>query len=378
MLRLEACTVPGPSHLRPDLTTPVLGAWNAEFRNEDRIMEIGVGLDPTLRLTWGQQQEMAQEALRLGYRSAWTPSGATSRDAFHVCVQWSAATERRLSTGISVVPVAHWTPPQLAATAGTTGELTDGGFILGVGTGGAYVEGSQRAYGLPAFPPIALMRDYLTTLRRLLAGERVDHDGPTVTLHGVQLGFRPPRVPVHLGALGPQMLRLAGEVSDGASLNWCTPEQIGWSRRRIVEGARRAGRDPAEVQVVEYIRVCIDEDEDAARRAFARAVLGYAMARPGASKEQGYRAHFTRMGFDDVLADLEARRDRGAKDDELVDAFPPDMLLRVGYFGKAAGAAQAFRRLAEGLDVAIVRVVPARPGPNPEAVVSTMRACMGA
>ena len=339
-------------------------------------MEIGVGLDPTLRLTWAEQREMAREALRLGYESAWTPAGATGRDALHLCAQWAAATDNRLGTGISVVPVAHWTPPQLAASAGTVGELSGGTFALGIGTGGAYVEGSQRAYGLPTHPPISLMRDYLVTLRGLLAGERVTHTGPTVSLQGVQLGFTPPRVPVYLGALGPQMLRLAGEASDGACLNWCSPEQIAWSRRRIAEGAKKAGRDASGVKVVEYIRMCVDEDEDAARRALARATLGYAMARQGARKDQGYRAHFARMGFDEALTDLEARRERGASDAELADAFPPELLLRTSYFGSPGGAAAAFRRLADGLDVAIVRIVPARPGA--EAVANVMRACIGA
>ncbi len=336
-------------------------------------MEIGAGLDPTLRLTWDEQRAISREALRLGYASAWTPSGATSRDAFHVCAQWAAATDGRLGAGISVVPVTHWTPPQLAATAGTVGELGGGKFALGIGTGSAYVEGAQRAYGQRAFPPIALMRDWTVAVRRLLAGERLDHEGPTVTLKDVQLGFRPPRVPVYLGALGPQMLRLAGEVADGACLNWCNPRQIAWSRRRIAEGAKRAGRDPSQVTVHEYIRVCVDEDVAAARRAYARATLGYAMARPGASKDQGYRAHFTRMGFDAALSDLEARRERGASDDEIADVCPDELLLAVGYFGTAAGAGAAFRRLAEGLDVAVVRVVPARPGVD--AVLATLRAC---
>jgi 5,10-methylenetetrahydromethanopterin reductase len=336
-------------------------------------MEIGVGLDPTLRLTWGEQRELAQEALRLGYTSAWTPAGATGRDAFHLCAQWGGATGGRLGTGISVYPVAHWTAPQLAATAGTVGELCDGRFVLGIGTGGAYTEGAQQAYGQPAYPPIALMRDYLQTVRPLLAGERVEHPGATLSLHGVQLGFKPPRVPVYLGALGPQMLRLAGAAADGACLNWCTPQQIAWSRRRIAEGARRAGRDPAEVLVHEYIRVCVDEDPAAARRAYARATLGYAMARPGVSHDLGYRAHFGRMGFDAALSELEARRAAGASADELADVCPDDLLTSVGYFGPAAGAGEAFRRLAEGLDVAIVRVVAARPGV--EAVLATMRAC---
>src|SRR5918911_325631 len=175
--------------------------------------------------------------------------------------------------------------------------------------------------------------------------------GPAVTLKGVQLGFKPEaRVPVMLGALGPQMLSLSGAASDGACLNWCTPQQIAWSRRRIAEGARRAGRDPSEVSLIEYIRMCIDDDVAAARRAYARATLGYALARPGARKDQGYRAHFTRMGFDEALNDLETRRERGASNDDLADACPDDLLLAVGYFGPPSGAAAAFRRLSEGLD----------------------------
>ena len=55
-----------------------------------------------------------------------------------------------------------------------------------------------------------------------------------------------PPAPVYLAALGPQMLRLAGEVAEGALLNWATPERIAASRSRIAEGAVRAGRDPGE------------------------------------------------------------------------------------------------------------------------------------
>ena len=93
-----------------------------------------------------------------------------------------------------------------------------------MGTGSAYVESAQQAYGLPVRRPLPLMRDHLLVLRRLLAGEQVDYEGDADPAR-VQLGFRPPRVPVYLGALGPRMLRLAGEASDGAGLNWCTPSR---------------------------------------------------------------------------------------------------------------------------------------------------------
>ena len=92
-----------------------------------------------------------------------------------------------------------------------------------------------------------------------------------------------------------------------------------------------------------------------------RALFRYAIVRPGVPKHLGYRGHFGRMGFDEALSELEERRDRGATLEELYDAMPVELARQVGYFGPAAGAAAAFRRLSEGLDVALVRVVPARP-----------------
>ena len=340
-------------------------------------MEIGIGLDQSLKLPFPAQRELVRRAATLGYTSAWTPSGATTPDAFQTCVQWSMAdagvTSGGLMTGISVVPAPVWSPVILADMAATTSELTEGHLILGLGAGSIYTEQFRHSFNLPAYPAIKMMREYLVALRQLLTGERVDCDGVAVTLHGVRLSFQPPPVPLYLAALGPRMLRLAGEIADGVALNWSTPEQIAWSREQIVAGAQRAGRNPAEVRVVQYIRVCVDGDEDLARRAFTRAVMGYALARPGASKEFGYRAHFGRMGFEEVLTDLETRRDSGASEDELIDRFPADLLRRVGYFGPAAGAAAALRQLAQGLDVAIVRVVVARPGV--ESVADVMEAC---
>jgi alkanesulfonate monooxygenase SsuD/methylene tetrahydromethanopterin reductase-like flavin-dependent oxidoreductase (luciferase family) len=344
-------------------------------------MKIGIGLDLTPRISYAEQREVIRAAAGMGYACAWTPAGF-GPDAVQACVQWAQAangvdgTEGDFGTGISVVPVPNWSVPALASVAATAGALTHNRFTLGIGTGSITSPHYREMFGLADVPPIALMRDWLIALRGLVAGERVELAGRAVTLKGVQLDWplgERPRVPVHLAALGPQMLRLAGSHADGAALNWCSPEQIAWSRERVAEGARKAGRDPNAVEIVEYVRVCVDDDEDAARRAYTRAIMGYAMARPGASKEQGYRAHFGRLGFDAALTELEERRDRGASEDELIDAFPRELLLSVGYFGKAAGAASAFRRLAEGLDTALVRVVPARPGK--EAVMQVIEAC---
>ena len=75
--------------------------------------------------------------------------------------------------------------------------------------------------------------------------------------------------------------------------------------------------------MIEYIRICVDDDEDVARRAYTRALMGYALARPGVSKALGYRGHFGRMGFDEALTELEERRERGASDVFLSTGRPP-------------------------------------------------------
>jgi alkanesulfonate monooxygenase SsuD/methylene tetrahydromethanopterin reductase-like flavin-dependent oxidoreductase (luciferase family) len=334
-------------------------------------MIIGAGLDARLGLSFDQLRAAAKEAERAGFESLWTPAGGVP-DSFHVCAAWSQDTGLR--TGISVVPAARmWTPPGLAAQAATLAQLSGGRFVLGLGTGG-YGPQFLASLGL-ADRPIALMREYVTAVRGLLAGHEVTA-GPLIGEgrgtpgwpQSASLGVTGlPAAPVYLAALGPQMLRLAGASADGALLNWATPERIAASRALVDEGAARTGRGPGTVPLTMYIRVCVDEDVAAARQALGSQVLGYAMGRPGIPQSSGYRGLFAQMGFEAELNELEQRRDGGTAMRELVDAAPDEMLHAVGYYGSASGAPAAFARLSAGLDEAVVRIITARPGLEPVA-----------
>jgi alkanesulfonate monooxygenase SsuD/methylene tetrahydromethanopterin reductase-like flavin-dependent oxidoreductase (luciferase family) len=339
-------------------------------------MEIGIGLDASLGLTFPEHRAIAREAAGLGYESAWTPSGLGPAE-FQVCGQWSAATQDLIpggiGTAISVVPVPIWNPVSLAVQAASLSLVTNGKFALGIGNGRSHNSRYRQTFGVPDLPPVGMMREWLTVLRGLMDAERVIHDGRAIKLDGAKIGFSAPRVPLFVGALGAQMVRLSGELADGVAPNWCTPEKIAWTREIIAEGAKKAGRSPDACKVFEYIRISVDDDIDVARRALARAVMPYALAEPGAPKSMGYRGHFAQMGFDAAINEIEDMRENGATEEAIIDAFPPDMLNTVGYFGKADGAAVAFARLAKGLDRAVVRVVAARPGAA--SVRAVMHAC---
>jgi alkanesulfonate monooxygenase SsuD/methylene tetrahydromethanopterin reductase-like flavin-dependent oxidoreductase (luciferase family) len=339
-------------------------------------VDIGIGLDPTLGLTYQEQATISAEAARLGYQQIWTPEGS-GEDSFQVCgMRWAATRDivpGGLGTGIGVAQAGIRTPIGFAMSAGTLSKMTGGRFILGIGSGGADIPAYRRTWGVQGASALGLMREYVTAIRVLVQGGAVEHDGTNVRYNGAKLGINPPpNTPVYLGALGPEMVKLGGEVADGLCLNWCSPDQVAHSRELANEGAARANRDPSEVKLAEYIRICVDEDEEVARRAYTRSMMGYALGQLGAPP-RSYRAHFERSGFADDLRRIDEMRSKNAPQDEVVDAFPRELGLAVGYFGKPEGAAAHFRKMAEGLDLAIVRVVAARPGID--ATRAVMEAC---
>ena len=289
-------------------------------------MEVGLGVDSRLGLSASQLRDLAPEASALGYQSLWTNANV-DYDPIAMCVAWHERSG--LATGVSVAPIARNPAPVLALAARTAHEITGNKFILGVGSGSV----TER--------PIHAVRAYVDELRKTAKD-----------------------VPMYIGALGPQMLALAGRHADGAALNWCTPAQVAWSRERVGPRAK----------LIEYIRLCVDDDVAAARLALAKQILSYAlMVRPSGAR--GYRAHFERMGFGHQLDELERKQAAGASEDELARAVPDEILTAIGYAGPASGAAAAFKTLSQGLDVAIVRVLVARQG-DVEGVRATMRAAL--
>jgi alkanesulfonate monooxygenase SsuD/methylene tetrahydromethanopterin reductase-like flavin-dependent oxidoreductase (luciferase family) len=335
-------------------------------------MEIDVGLDAMLS-PFDVDAQLTVAAARAGYSRIWTASGG---DPFQTCALRWAETRNvvpgGIGTAIGVAPVAPRTPADLATSAAALSRLTTGRFILGIGTGSAHEAPYRRTWGIAERSSLALMRAYLTTMRGLLAGEPVTYHGSGIDYENARLPGGPERTPIYLGALGPEMIRLGGELADGIYPSWSTADQVSWTRERIAEGAARAHRDPTQVKLAASVRVCVDDDENVARQALAGSLLPYVIGWAG-TPSRPFRTHFERMGFAPELAEIDRLNAGGAERRQIIEAFPERMLREMGYFGPAAGAAAAVRRLAGGADVAVVRIVPARPGV--EAIHAILDAC---
>ena len=163
----------------------------------------------------------------------------------------------------------------LASAIQTVAELAPGRVEIWIG------RGDSAVYTVGLTPAtVSQMREFILTLKSLLAGERVNFNG---TFSRMRIGGGTP-VPIYVAADGPKAIELAGEVADGALLRVALhPRVLETARKHLTEGAKRAGRDPKEVDVIYFtqaiIRDDIQEARELARPHCVRWIMKKAMAR---------------------------------------------------------------------------------------------------
>jgi probable F420-dependent oxidoreductase len=216
--------------------------------------------------------DWARRAEDLGYESTWIAETG-GPDPF-VLAGAVAHVTLTMRIGIAVSPVYFRTPATIAAATGTVAQLSRGRFILGVGSSShAMVE---NWHGVPFRKPVTRVRETVTTVRAMLAGERLQFDGATVRTRGYRLLVPPPApVPIYIGALRPPMLELAGEIGDGVIVNLFPVEALPKMLAAVADGRRKAGKDPAHFEVVCRHQVLVTDDKHAAREVFRAGLTGY-------------------------------------------------------------------------------------------------------
>lgn len=209
-----------------------------------------------------------------GFDTAWMPQVPNDFDALTMVALMGARTSR-IELGTAVVPLQAQHPVALARQALSVHAGSAGRLALGVGPSHHWIISDML--GLPYEKPAAYTRDYLEVLNAALSGPGdVDVENDTFTVHNpTVLGADSP-LPVLLAALGPVMLQIAGEFTDGTVLWMADERAIGdHIAPRINKAAENAGR-PAP-RIIAGIPVClcanseIDAAKDRANRILAEA-----------------------------------------------------------------------------------------------------------
>jgi probable F420-dependent oxidoreductase len=236
--------------------------------------------------------ERVKLAEELGYESVWLTHIA-GREPFIVLSAYAQATSRiRLGTGVT--PIYTRTPANMAQTAATLDELSDGRVNLGIGVSHRPVV--EGWYGQTIDKPVREMREYVAIVRAILRGETPPAEGEKWQSGFRLAGVEPrPDLPIYVAALSPAMLRAAGEIADGAVLWLCNPEYI----ERVVvpestTGRERAGKSLDGYDIVAAVPSAAVDDVAEAYAAMRGDLLPY-FGLPF------YRAMLERSGFEDDI-----------------------------------------------------------------------------
>lgn len=198
--------------------------------------------------------ELAKLAESLDFSHVWIgDSQMIWREAYVTLGALAMATERvKLGTAVTNVLTRH--PAVTASAFSSLQELSRGRGVLGVGLGDSALE----TLGMVPVKMQAL-RESIALMRSLMAGKEIHHAG-----HDIHLvhGSASAGVPVWIGATGPKMLELSGEVADGViMMTGALPALISHGLAHIHAGAKRAGRDPSSIETAAWLPMSISADD---------------------------------------------------------------------------------------------------------------------
>lgn len=235
--------------------------------------------------------EYARYAEQKGFEAVWQAESRLVRDAIVPMAAFAAVTERiKIGSGV----INNWTRNigLLAATFLTLDDLAPDRIICGIG---AWWDPLAKNVGIDRRKPLTAMRETIEVMRRLLALENVTFEGEFHQVKGIELdvvhGRREPRqVPIMIGATGPQMMELTGEIADGVVLNYCVPPDYNHQAlEQLARGAKRVGRTLDDIDRPQLVVCSVHEDRQVALDGARELLTQYLAQQPHIAKASGVK-----------------------------------------------------------------------------------------
>jgi F420-dependent oxidoreductase-like protein len=238
-----------------------------------------------------------------------------------------AVKTERIKIGAGILNVFSRSPALLAQSAGALDMLSNGRFILGLGTSGPQVV--QGWHGIPFEKPLQRTREVVEIVRMALRRERLLYDGETVKLDmGLKLINHPVRsdIPIIIASLGPKNLEMTGEIADGWMPTLFDPGKIDVFRPHLEAGLAKSGRTFDALEITPAVPVVLYDDLELCRQMIRPYVALY-IGGMGSRERNFYNQLAQRYGYVQeakLIQDLYLSGDKAgaaaAVPDGLVDA----------------------------------------------------------
>ncbi len=284
---------------------------------------------------WDELADFATEAERLGVDSIWSPEGWGFDGATPLA--YLAAKTSRIKLGTGVLQIGTRTPTNMAMTAMSLYSMSQGRFILGIGTSGPQV--IEGFHGVIFDDPIQRTRETIEIMRQVFRGETVAYQGRAHKLpardgqgKSIRVAAPPmPDIPIYVASLGPRNLRLTGELADGWVGRCFMPEHADIFFRDIEEGARAGCRSMNDLDLQAGGDVLFTDDVDEAIDAL-RPGLAFSLGAMGSRKFNYYNAAYSRAGYGEEAKGIQDLWLDG-KRAEARKLVPAEMVLKTNLVG---------------------------------------------
>ncbi|HLL98513.1 MAG TPA: LLM class F420-dependent oxidoreductase [Rubrobacteraceae bacterium] len=320
-------------------------------------------LDASLGTEGGYLQsvgETARAAESLGFAGLWTSE--TKHDAFLPLAIAANETER-IELGTSVAIAFSRSPMEMAQTAWDLQDLSEGRFILGLGTQvKAHI---KRRFSMPWDRPVARLREYIGALRAIWGsfqtGESLQFEGQFYRHTLMTPFFNPgpiehPDVPIYVAGVNTGLARLAGEICDGFHVHpFHSPEYVSKTvKPAIAEGAQKEGRDPGEIELATSVFVITGE-----QREKMRAQISFYASTPT------YRTVLEAHGWEEVGERL-GKLARDKRWEEMPELITDEMLRAFAVEAAPGEVGDVLKERYEGLIDRVSLYMPFIPGEKDE------------
>ncbi len=261
-----------------------------------------------------------------GFEAVWQAESRLVRDAIVPMAAYAAVTEKiKIGSGV----INNWTRNigLLASTFLTLDDLAPDRIICGIG---AWWDPLAMNVGIERKKPLKAMRETVEVLRRLLNMERVTFHGEFHQVENIELdvvhGRREPRnVQIMIGATGPKMMELTGEISDGAVLNYCVaPEYNDRALELLEKGAKKAGKTLDDIDRPQLVVCSVDHDHHKAIDTTKMLLCQYLAQQPHIAKASNVSV--------DVVAEIQSILGWPATHEQIMKArhlVPDDLVYRI-------------------------------------------------
>jgi F420-dependent oxidoreductase-like protein len=292
----------------------------------------------------------AKLADELGYDSFWVPE-AWGYESFPVLTEMALAT-KRIKLGTGIINVFSRSPGLIAMSAATLDEISEGRFILGVGTSGQRV--IEGFHGRPFDKPLTQTRDVIRVVRALLAGGKLSDAGAEAAKYRpFTLEMTPARkaIPIYVAALRQKAIESIGELADGWIPTFWPYQRLAEGRAWIAAGAARAGRDPEAIVTAPFTTVLPLGLEAGAM--MAKKIIAFYIGGMG----DYYIELLTRFGFDEDCKRVAALYQDKATRAQAAGAVPDAMIEALTISGDPAHCIEELRRRRSfGIDLPILNL----------------------